>query len=150
MLSFTINLTETITMSPQNSISLENLNNLKQIPESPGVYVLHHGNLIDAWDSGHVFYIGATYAEGLRKRATKHRSVLLAEKSKKGGDKVPGSQAMKTYGVTIRNQINDIFISFYDCPGTVEQYLPFVFESVLLLEYERKNERMPAVNKAKR
>jgi hypothetical protein len=77
---FEVCIKESFSFSDKSCIDLSCLQNLERVSYSPGVYILHKGKISDIWtEEGNIFYIGASFKEGLRTRATKHRSVLLRE-----------------------------------------------------------------------
>ena len=147
-----ISITIEVESTDWHSVSLKNLCSLKEIPKGPGTYLLHHGPLFDAWPTTSVFYIGAAYAEGLWKRARKHRSVLLGEKTRDGeNDKIRGSKAMKEYRESIGHKIDDVYFSYILYEKDVKPYIPFVVESELLIYFKKhNNDLMPQANRGQR
>lgn len=151
MLKFELKISECFNLTRERSISVRDEDDLKHgIPVTPGVYLLHHGELDEAWDKGNVFLIGGTYKEGLRKRSIKHRSVLLGERNNKGRYKFEGTKREREYGDKIGHNVNDVMFSYFECAQDVKSYLPFVFESFLLDKYESRHGVRPALNIGRR
>lgn len=126
------------------------LANVDQVPRIPGVYLVHAGELAQAWEEAGVIYIGATAREGLSVRAGKHRSVLLGEVNANGAPKVPGAKAMKAVGQRLQHNIRHLRFSWMACGLDQSRQLPFVIESALEDMYERKHGIRPEVNKGRR
>jgi hypothetical protein len=70
----------------------------------------------------------------------------LGEKNNKGGYKFAGTKRERAYGDAIGHNVADVMFSYFECAQNVKSYLPLVFESILLEEYESKHGVRPALN----
>lgn len=144
-MKFKISINHEFSFDDFTSYEYKNIN-LKDIPKGQGVYILHREDLYFSWRNKLVFYIGATGREGLRKRAEKHRHVLLDTLNKNEKPKIKGAKKMVDYGVNLKHQLNGIYFSYYVFKENMSGYIPFVLEGVLIDDYEKLHGCKPEVN----